>query len=142
MASWAIIENASYILLIQRSRKTARADQWCFPGGGIQKNETPLQACIREAFEETQLSIKVVDTVAKVRDDYYFLCKLEDPLQSVTLKPNECRNYVWINPIYLTDIGIIMNLKVIVPLLRSMGYDINLSDDLERYIAGSVLDQS
>lgn len=77
----------------------------------------------------------ITDIVAKIREDYYFLCKLEDPLQPVILKQNECRNYVWINPSHLTDIGIIMNLKVIVPLLRSMGYEVNLSDDLERYIA-------
>ncbi|WP_366918470.1 NUDIX hydrolase [Acaryochloris sp. IP29b_bin.148] len=135
MASWAIIQNSSQILLIQRSRKTTRADQWCFPGGGIKANETPKQACIREVFEETQLVIRVVKTAAKIGDDYYFLCKLEDPLQSVILKQNECRNYVWINPRNLTNVGIIMNLKVIVPLLRFLGYKINLSDDLERYIA-------
>lgn len=135
MASWAIIQNASYILLIQRSRQTTRADQWCFPGGGIKKSETPEQACIREALEETQLAIKIVDTVAKIRDDYYFLCKLENPLQSVILKPNECQNYVWVNPSHLIDLGIIMNLKVVVPLLRSIGYDVHLSNELERYIA-------
>lgn len=135
MASWAIIQNSSDILFIQRSQQTTRAEQWCFPGGGIKKNETPKQACIREAFEETQLAIKIVDTVAKIRDDYYFLCKLENPLQSVILKPNECQNSVWVNPIHLTDLGIIMNLKVVVPLLRSIGYDVHLSNELERYIA-------
>lgn len=86
-------------------------------------------------MEETQLAVKIVETVAKIRDDYYFLCELEDPLQAVILKPNECRNYAWINPTHLTDLGIIMNLKVIVPLLRSIGYDVHLSDELERYIA-------
>lgn len=135
MASWAIIQNASYILFIQRSRQTTRAEQWCFPGGGIKKNETPEQACIREALEKTRLAIKIVDTVAKIRDDCYFLCKLENPLQSVILKPNECQNYVWVNPTHLTDLGIIMNLKVVVPLLRSIGYDVHLSNELECYIA-------
>lgn len=135
MASWAIIQNASYIFFIQRSWQTTRAEQWCFPGGGIKKDETPEQACIREALEETQLAIKIVGTVAKIRDDYYFLCKLENPLQSVILKTNECQNYVWVNPIHLTDLGIIMNLKVVVPLLRSIGYDVHLSNELERYIA-------
>jgi len=135
MASWAIIQNSACLLWVQRSKQTTRADQWCLPGGSIKTNETPKQACIREVLEETQLAIRVVDTVAKRGEDYYFLCKLENPHQPITLKQNECSNYVWMNPMHLTDIGIIMNLKVIVPLFRALGYDIHLSDDLERYIA-------
>ena len=34
------------------------ASQWAFPGGKLEKNETPLEAAIRETKEETSLEVK------------------------------------------------------------------------------------
>lgn len=134
MVVWAIIQNNAHILLIQRSHQTTRPDQWCFPGGGIKNDEAPEQACIREVKEETQLSIEILDRVASSNGDYYFCCQLTNSHESIHLKRNECKDFAWIEPINLTDVGIIMNLRVIVPILRSMGYGINLTHELEEYI--------
>jgi len=74
MASWAIIEKNKKLLFIKRSNETTRPGQWCFPGGGIKKNETPERACIREAFEETSLNIKIKKLVYEVNNQYYYKC--------------------------------------------------------------------
>lgn len=33
---------------------------WQIPGGGIERKETPQEACIREAFEETGLKVRLL----------------------------------------------------------------------------------
>ncbi len=38
---------------------------WVFPGGGVESNETPKEAAIREVKEETGLSVKIVKTVGE-----------------------------------------------------------------------------
>lgn len=40
---------------------TRRSDngQWCLPGGAVESGETVAEACIREVFEETGLSVRV-----------------------------------------------------------------------------------
>jgi len=37
--------------------------RWIFPKGKVKKNETPMQAAVREAIEETGLMVDVVDQV-------------------------------------------------------------------------------
>lgn len=45
------------ILLVQRSEKCSRPLGWDFPGGEVDANEDPNDACIREVQEETSLSL-------------------------------------------------------------------------------------
>ena len=47
-------ENNSYSILFQLRSKTMshQPGEICFPGGKIEANETPLEACIRETCEE------------------------------------------------------------------------------------------
>lgn len=134
MAVWAIVQEQSTILLVKRSDQTTRAGQWCLPGGGIKMGETPEQACLRETEEETQLLTRISSCAARVGNDLYFCCQLENPSQPVVLKSDECSDYVWVQPVDLIKVGIVMNLRVLVPMLRSLGYDVNLPDDLERYV--------
>lgn len=135
MASWSIIQNKKSVLFIQRSKKTSRAGQWCFPGGGINFNESPEDACIREAKEETGLSVNVVQLLETINDNYYFICKLVDDKQKVVLKQNECSNYKWIQPENLLQLGVIMDLKIVIPLLISLGYEVNLTTEVATYIS-------
>ena len=53
--SAAIFDEHGRILL------TRRADngQWCLPGGGMEPGESAAEACEREIFEETGLSVRV-----------------------------------------------------------------------------------
>lgn len=134
MASWAIIENNNRLLFIKRSVNTSRAGQWCFPGGGIKPMETPAAACLREVMEETGLQVEINRQVAEIDGSFYFLCRLKSKNQEISLMPSECSEYQWVAPHQLLDLGKIMDLKIVVPLLLSLGYQINLSDEVATYI--------
>ncbi|MDG9666802.1 NUDIX hydrolase [Hahella sp. CR1] len=126
MAVWAIIEYQAELLFVQRSARTTRAGQWCFPGGGVKRGETPEAACVREVQEETGLQVKAQRLVAEVGGECYFVCALEALPPVVQLKQNECVDYAWAAPQRLSGLGTIMNFRIVGPLLSSLGYDVNL----------------
>lgn len=81
-ASALIIENGKVLLVYHK-----KLDVWLYPGGHIEKNETPEQAAVREAKEETGLDIKIIgerdENLADIDTDvsvlcnpYAFLCEL------------------------------------------------------------------
>ena len=52
---------------------------YVFPGGGIEKGETPEEASKREAFEELGVEVKVNECLAKIEDNgtqYFFLSEI------------------------------------------------------------------
>jgi 8-oxo-dGTP diphosphatase len=135
MATWAVIEYQKKILLIKRSAKTSRSGQWCFPGGGIKENESPEDACIREAKEETSLDIKIHNLIANIDSNIYFRCHKLNQEQEIDLKLNECDEYVWIEPTKLLDVGIIMDLKNVFQVISIMGYEVELNDEARQIIS-------
>ena len=57
------------LLLLKPSYK----DHWSIPGGGVDENESPRQACLREINEEIGLSLKNIQFISvdciKTRED-------------------------------------------------------------------------
>ena len=53
-----IVNSSNEVLLLRRSQKSSSADSWGFPGGGVDENEAPALAAIREVQEETAVVIK------------------------------------------------------------------------------------
>lgn len=78
----AIIHNHQ-ILLIQHREHASKRSYWLLPGGGREADETPEECVIREAYEETQLTITVerwlLDDPAPAGDVYQrlhtYLCR-------------------------------------------------------------------
>jgi 8-oxo-dGTP pyrophosphatase MutT (NUDIX family) len=56
MGSGVIIRNKKGEILLL---KTSYKDHWEIPGGGVEENESPLQAAEREVYEEIGLNIKI-----------------------------------------------------------------------------------
>ena len=53
--SAAIFDNQGRVLLTKRQDN----GQWCLPSGGMDSGESAAEACEREVFEETGLSVRV-----------------------------------------------------------------------------------
>lgn len=53
--SAAIFDEQGHILLTKRQDN----GQWCLPSGGMEPGESVAEACEREVFEETGLSVRV-----------------------------------------------------------------------------------
>ena len=58
-ADAAIFNDSGNILLMDR----ADGSGWCLPCGWVEVNETPAEAAMREAYEETGLTVEVVRLV-------------------------------------------------------------------------------
>lgn len=55
-----IFNDNAEVLLCLSNAEDDRNGKWCFPGGGIDKNEDCISASIRETYEEVGLSCQVV----------------------------------------------------------------------------------
>ncbi len=53
-----VLRREHQLLLIQRSRNIRAGGMWCFPGGEIEKGESPDEAIVREFHEEVGLAIE------------------------------------------------------------------------------------
>lgn len=75
----AIVIHDGQLLLMERWRPGLH--YFSIPGGGIEANETPEQAAIREIMEETTISVTIDREVLQMRDGdnlhHIFLCNYE-----------------------------------------------------------------
>lgn len=104
-------------------------DYYKFPGGGVEKNETPITAMIRETREEAGLVVKP-ETIKEygyvhriqrsnknptecfIQDNYYFLCDVEEDIVPQSLdnyEADEAYTMEFVEP----EIAIMKNRNVI-----------------------------
>lgn len=75
MISQAVIIKKEKVLMVQQY--VQRGDiVWNFPGGGVEENETPEQACIREVREETGYEVRVTELIYKGKVKFTFLAEI------------------------------------------------------------------
>lgn len=100
-----VVTEKHKILLIQRSKTDEWMPlHWSFPGGHIEKGETPYKAAKRELKEETELDGKV--TYAGTRKTkngkmYIYLC---DDFKGDVKLNYEHSDHKWIEYRYLDDL--------------------------------------
>lgn len=106
-----IILNEGKMLILKKTRPSKDAHGfWELPGGGMEYNETPIQAMKREALEETGLQIDVIKPVstfhvarkAKQIIGIIFLCQAKDSFVQLSeehttyrfITQDEAKNYL------------------------------------------------
>ena len=82
-----VVTDKTKILLIQRSKTDEWMPlHWSFPGGHIEKGETPYKAAKRELKEETQLDGRITYAgIRKTKNGKMYIYFCDDPKGEVKL---------------------------------------------------------
>ncbi|MBF0492046.1 MAG: 8-oxo-dGTP diphosphatase MutT [Deltaproteobacteria bacterium] len=103
----AIIKKEGRYLITKRLKKSHLGHFWEFPGGKVERQETPEQCVIRECLEEIDVEVKPTQLFEELTHSYpevslklyFFLCDLV----SGTPKTIECADLKWVYPEELKD---------------------------------------
>ena len=112
---WIYQKKKNCFLLLQCPETHRHRSYWQPITGGVEKNETPVQTCIREVVEETGLLIKsdkiitlIEQLIVFVEDENYelnktvFIFNHSEP-DSKILISDEHINYKWMSPEKVPD---------------------------------------
>lgn len=103
------IEYNDKILLLHRQDNKSQGNKWGIPGGKVDKEETPLQAAIREVKEETgyDISEQAIENLGRVYIEYnekdhfiyhMFRTQLQKDPEAVKINFNEHKGFTWVTP--------------------------------------------
>lgn len=103
------IEHNGQILLLHRQNHILEGNKWGIPGGKVEKNETILQAAIREVKEETGLDIsqQSIEALEPVYIEwpgnyhfvyYAFRTELVGDPSAVKINFKEHKGFTWVTP--------------------------------------------
>lgn len=100
------IECDGKVLLLHRQDTKNQGNTWAIPGGKIDKNETPIQASIRETFEETGYKFDKVEYLGFVYIKYekydfiYHMTRVKSDNDPANVKINyvEHKGFTWATP--------------------------------------------
>lgn len=100
--SCGIVQRDTLILAVQRSEQMRMPLKWEFPGGKIERGETPKSCLKRELMEELELSVTVRDALNPQTHAYHgftvtlypFICGI----RSGEIVLHEHAAFVWLAP--------------------------------------------
>jgi 8-oxo-dGTP pyrophosphatase MutT (NUDIX family) len=74
MLAQALIVRDGRFLMVRQHKHDRRF--WNFPGGHVEEDETPEQACIREVKEETGYDVALGSLLCRIQSKYTFLAEI------------------------------------------------------------------
>ena len=120
----ALVDSDGLVLLSQRPKEKEMGGLWEFPGGKIEKGETPEKALIRELQEELGISVwnSCLAPLTFASYDYtnfhllmpLFICRKWEGIPV----PKEGQNLKWVRPIDMKDYKMPLADSAIIPILR------------------------
>jgi len=104
----AIISNKGKILVTRRAPGEKLAGYWEFPGGKVEKSETPQECIVRELLEELSIHATAGEIIARTIYEYTggtieliaIECKVKEP--QIKLRVHD--SYEFLQPNELLDI--------------------------------------
>ena len=107
----AVIRNGERVLMAKRPIGKAQAGMWEFPGGKIERGETPAEALARECREEILLEIENQSVLRSILHRYpektirLILVECNARPDSVPV-PQEGQTVAWVHPSELNQLPI------------------------------------
>lgn len=112
-----IVNDDNKFLLLKRgdNKEIWMPNKWSLVGGGVEKGETPEQACKREVKEETGLEIKdFIKTFNVQRNpdsiEYVFAARYDGDSTDIELDTEENSNYGWYDIPEMKFLDVVPNL--------------------------------
>ena len=125
----AVIHKGDRVLITQRKPEGLLGGLWEFPGGKIQVNETPEQACVRAIREETNLLIEPTECLTRVKHAYTHFKIVMDVFhchyRSGEVALNEAVDYRWITTDQIDQFPFPRSNHKFIPLLLQGKEEIN-----------------
>ncbi len=94
--------------MIRRAADIAKGGTWCFPGGHVERGETPARAVVRELDEELGIDVVPTERVGSLRvlDSRHILVawRVRHVKGSFTPHPGEVAEWRWLTPKEIRDI--------------------------------------
>jgi len=119
-----ILLRGEEMLLIRRAQGVAKGGFWCFPGGHVERGETPRQAVRRELLEELGIEVAPVRRLGSVRvlDSRHVLAVWEIEHIGGEFRPaeHEIADLCWMNSILVR--GLQAGLPSNEQVLRLLGW--------------------
>ena len=102
-ANVILVKNGKILLLLRSKKSRWKPDMYGPPGGHVDPGETPIQAAVRETFEESGLFVKATDLKPLLQRTkhnfgmiYYYITDKFTGGVGITLS-NEHHGFAWVS---------------------------------------------
>lgn len=116
------ITRADATLFLRRSPSTFNGGRWELPGGTVEPGEPPEQAAVREAAEETGLTVRIA--AERTRDSWpdtagrplriharVYEATEDDGAAEVVLNPEEHDAFAWLTPAEAAELDLLDHVR-------------------------------